>query len=124
MPDDKIIYAQVLLLDGRIEGWRICQDKNHHPFEFKAYWKSDRLEDYCMETRIFKEEEVEIGKGCTFNSNVYNVLGPKWINQWDYADSYRGSHARVKTLDEVIDNYKIISNTIGGLRIIGQLGKN
>ena len=124
MPDDKIIYAQVLLLDEKIESWKICQDRKSSPYDFRAYWKSDRLDDYREVTRIFKEEEVEIGKGWTFNSYVYNVLAPEWINQWDYADNYREGRARVKTLDEVIDNQKSLMNALGGLRIISQLGEN
>lgn len=114
MPNDNIIYAQVLLLDGKIESWKICQDKKRHPYDFRAYWKQDRLEDYSMKTKIFKAEEVEITEGWTFNSYVYNVLGPEWINQWDYADDYRGSRARVETLDEIIEDQKLLLNAIEG----------
>ena len=51
MRDDNIIYAQVLLLDNKIEAWKICQDRKSSPYDFKAYWKQDRIDNYTMETR-------------------------------------------------------------------------
>lgn len=129
MRDDNIIYAQVLLLDGKIENWKICQDKKNYPLEFKAYWKKERVNDYTMETFIFKAEETDVPKGWNFNSYVYNVLAPRWINQWEYADDYRLGRSMEKTLDELKEELESLNKSIneafgGRFQIIGQLGAN
>jgi hypothetical protein len=125
MHDDSIIYAQVLLLDNKIEVWKICQDKKCTPYDFKAYWKQDRMNDYTMDTFVFVEEETYIADGWNFNSYVYNVLAPEWINEWEYADNYKGSKAKVSTLEEIAEDMKSIENAFGGrFKIIGTLGRN
>ena len=125
MADDNIIYAQVLLLDGKIENWKICQDKKDSPYDFKAYWKRDRLNDYTMETKIFRKDETIVPDGWNFNSYIYNVLGIRFINQYEYADDYKLSKAVEKTLKEVNEEYEELNNALGGrFEIIGCLGKN
>ena len=125
MYNDGLIYAQVLLLDNKIEAWKICQDQKRSPYDFKAYWKQDRINDYTVDTFVFAEEETYIEDGWTFNSYVYDVLAPEWINQWEYASDYKGSKAKPKTLDEVVNDMKQLENAFGGrFKIIGTLGKN
>lgn len=123
MPNDNIIYAQVLLLDNKIESWKICQDQKQSPYEFKAYWKQDRIQDYTMETFVFNVEETCIKEGWIFNWYVYSVLAPKWVNQWEYADDYKGSKAKESTLEEVTEDRKRIENAFNGrFKIIRKLG--
>lgn len=111
MRDDSIIYAQVLLLDGKIENWKICQDKKRDIYDWKAYWKRDRLNDYTMETRVFKEEEIAIPSGWTFNQYIYGVLGKRWINSWSYADDYKFCKCdKEQTLEEIIEECTLIIN--------------
>lgn len=119
------IYAQVLLLDGKIETWKICQSQKRSTYDFKAYWKSNRINDYTMDTFCFAEEETEVENGWTFNSYVYEVLGPEWINQWEYAEDYKGAKATTKTLDEFKTETKELLKAFGGrYQIVGTLGKN
>ncbi len=125
MPDENIIYAQVLLLDGKIENWKICQSRKDSPLDFKAYWKSDRINDYTMETKVFKKNEIKIEEGWNFNSYVYNVLGPQWINQFEYADDYKLGRCNVSTLEDYLEDLNNINKAFGGrFSIVGQLGKN
>lgn len=125
MHDDSIIYAQVLLLDNKIEEWKICQDKKDSPLEFKAYWKRDKIDDYTMDTKVFNECEVEVPKGWTFNSYVYNVLGIRFINQYEYVEDYRGSKAKETSLEEQAEFLKSFQKAFGDrFQIVGQLGSN
>ena len=124
MGSDKI-YAQVLLLDNKIEAWKICQDKKDHPYDFKAYWKMDRFNDYTMETFTFSEGVTPVEDGWNFNMYVYEVLAPRWINKWEYAEDYRGSKAKESSLEEVNDFHESISKAFGGrFTFVGTLGKN
>lgn len=102
MYDENIIYAQVLLLDEKIEAWKICQSAKSNPMEFKAFWKMQRLRDYTMDTKVFKAEETEIPEGWTFNSYVYEVLAPRWINKYPYADDLKGVKAEEMSLNEIL----------------------
>lgn len=125
MHDDNVIYAQVLLLDNKIETWKICQDKKRSPYDFKAYWKQDRTKDYTMETYTFYKDKVAVAVGWDFNQYVYNVLAPRWINQWEYADDYHGSKARESSLDEQKEFLEKINKAFGGrFKFLGQLGSN
>lgn len=125
MHDDSVIYAQVLLLDNKIEGWKICQSMKQSPYDFKAYWKLDRIKDYTMDTNVFNENDVDVPDGWNFNSYVYNVLGVRFINQYEYADDYRGCKAVESTVDEVIKANEDLMKAFGGrFKIIGCLGKN
>lgn len=125
MRNDNIIYAQVLLLDGKIENWKICQDRKNSPLEFKAYWNRERVNEYTMETIVFKVEEVEVPEGWDFNSYVYNVLGPRWINQWQYADNYKLGRSEEKTLNEWIEEVRSFEESFNGrFKFVGQLGAN
>lgn len=125
MRNDNIIYAQVLLLDGKIENWKICQDKKNSPLEFKAYWNRERIADYTMETFVFKAEETDVPEGWNFNSYVYNVLGPRWVNQWEYADDYRLGKSAEQTLDDIEKELESINRAFGGrFQMVGQLGAN
>ena len=125
MYNDGLIYAQVLLLDNKIEAWKICQSQKRNPYDFKAYWKQDRMKNYTMDTFVFAEEETYVEDGWTFNSYVYEVLAPKWINEWEYATDYKGSKATIKTLDEVAENMKGLENVFGGrYQFISKLGEN
>ena len=123
--NENVIYAQVLLLDGKIESWKICQSKKNHPYDFKAYWKQDRVNDYTMETKTFRKEEIIVPDGWNFNSYVYNVLGVRFINQYEYADDYKLAKAIEKTLGEVEEEMELLNNALGGrFEVVGCLGKN
>lgn len=122
---ENIIYAQVLLLDNKIESWKICQSKKHSPYDFKAFWKMERIKDYTMETVIFEKEKTNVEEGWDFNTYVYEVLAPQWINQWEYADDYKGGEATIKTMDEVIAERKQLSEIFGErYKIVSCLGRN
>ena len=125
MHDDNIIYAQVLLLDNKIESWKICQDQKRSPYEFKAYWKHDRIKDYSMETYIFYKDKVAVAIGWDFNQYVYNVLAPRWINQWEYVEDYHGSKAKESSIDEHKEFLSQLSKAFGErVEFVRQLGSN
>lgn len=114
MYNDGIIYAQVLLLDNKIEAWKICQTQKRSPYDFKACWKQNRFDDYTMDTFCFLKEETYIEDGWNFNSYVYGVIAPEWINQWEYADDYKGSKATVQNLEEAIEDMQKFEDALNG----------
>lgn len=106
------IYAQVLLLDNKIEAYNIGINPKNSAYDFCTYWKTNKIKDYCMETICFDKKSVEVEDGWDFNFYVFNVLAPKWINQWEYSDEYRGNKAVVKTLEETKEEINSICRAI------------
>ncbi|XEC97028.1 hypothetical protein AB6A23_11085 [Paenibacillus tarimensis] len=81
------LYASVLLLDGKIESWKVVNYPKEAPSDFKAYWKLDRLKDYTAETKSWTVNNLEE------HNDVFQRLAPEWFTQWRHADDYRGWHA-------------------------------
>ena len=84
----KMLHASVLLLDGKIEQWKVSGNKKDHPYDFKnPFWKRERIEEYTVEN---KEWVVESDKE---NQDVFSKLAPEWFQQWEHAEDYKGWHA-------------------------------
>lgn len=79
------VYASVLLLDGKIEGWKTGNPPKKEPGEFKAYWKRDRLNDYTAEYVGF---EVNNDKE---HNDAFEKLAPEWFRQWELAEDLHGA---------------------------------
>lgn len=80
----KKLYASVLLLDGKIESWKVVDYPKREPVEFKAIWKRERLNDYTAEYTSW------IANNLTENHEVFQKLAPEWFKQWSHADDYVG----------------------------------
>lgn len=79
------VYASVLLLDGRIEEWKIGNPPKTEPLDFKAYWKRDRLADYRAEfTEFVVNNDQE-------HDDAFRKLAPEWFRQWELAEDFHGS---------------------------------
>jgi hypothetical protein len=78
----KMIYVSVLLLDNRIENWKISDRKWKDPMAISGYWKLDRLKDYKVQSIGFLCNNLEESE------KVFNSLGMKWLKQWKHAKDY------------------------------------
>ena len=79
------VYASVLLLDGKIEGWKVGNPPKTEPLDFKAYWKRDRLADYRAEFIGFTVNNDKE------HDDAFRKLSPEWFKQWELADDLHGS---------------------------------
>lgn len=79
-----IIYASVLLLDGKIENWKVGQYKWNDIGDICGHWKMDRLNDYEIKTTLWKVNNDKEHR------RVFNELAPKWFKQWKLADDFYG----------------------------------
>ena len=79
-----IVCASVLLLDGKIEGWKVGQHKWDSPLDAKAVWKEDRLKDY---TTVTVEWAVD---DSAEHMAVFERIAPEWFKQWGIADDFWG----------------------------------
>lgn len=78
------VYASVLLLDNKIESWKVVNYPKKHPGDFKAYWKWDRLNDYVCKFKEFvchNEEEHQL---------AFTKWASEYFSQWELADDYCG----------------------------------
>jgi hypothetical protein len=77
------VYASVLLLDNKIENWKVGGHPKRDPGEFSGFWKRDRLSDYSSEyTEFIVNNEDEHRK-------AFEELAPEWFKQWEHANDYR-----------------------------------
>lgn len=82
-----MVYVSVLLLDNKIENWKVGQHKWERPCDATAYWKVNRLKDYKVQ---------HVGYWCKNSEEhekVFNKLAPKWLKQFKYAKGYRLARA-------------------------------
>jgi len=82
-----MVYASVLLLDGKIENWKVGGSIRANPLEWKTYWKMDKLKDYKTASKGFEVNTQEE------HNKVFDELAPEWFRQWDHADDYRLARA-------------------------------
>lgn len=78
------LYASVLLLDGKIENWKVSNHPKTHSFYFSGYWKLDRMNDY---TSQYAEWEVN---NQSEHSEVFQELSTEWFRQWPIAEDFVG----------------------------------
>lgn len=78
-----MVYASVLLLDGKIENWKIGGYRKDVPLEWTNYWKMDRIDDYCCFSKAFEVNTPEE------HNRVFNELGHEWFKQWPHADDFK-----------------------------------
>lgn len=77
------LYASALLLDWKIENWKVSGNQKSHPFDFKHNWKKDRLNDYTVESHSWIVNNDEEHK------QVFDELAQQWLSQWKHADDYK-----------------------------------
>lgn len=78
------IFASVLLLDGKIENWKVVNYPKKSPGDFSGYWKLDRLNDYTSEWKEFicnNDEE---------HHKAFTRWSAEWFRQWPLADDFMG----------------------------------
>jgi hypothetical protein len=78
-----MVYASVLLLDDKIENWKIGGHKKDNPMEWTNFWKMDRINDYTAECKGFEVNTPEEHEA------VFIELAHEWFKQWPLADDYR-----------------------------------
>ena len=80
-----VVCASVLLLDGKIESWKVGQHKWNAPFDAKTGWKMDRIGDYKTATT-----EWTVNTSAEHQA-AFEKLAPEWFRQWKIADDLWGS---------------------------------
>ena len=80
------VWASVLLLDNKIENWKIGGHKRDVG-TWTHYWKRDRLGDYIVVNKEFTANNQED------HERIFERDGKDFINNWEYADDYRWSKA-------------------------------
>jgi hypothetical protein len=78
------IYASVLLLDGKIENWKIVNYPKTEPGMFSGFWKMDRLNDYTCEYKEF------ICNNSEEHNKAFTEWAEEWFKQWPIADDFVG----------------------------------
>ena len=79
----KVVYGYAILLDNKIENWKISCDNRHNVYEFKGYWKKDRLKDYKLEKVCWICRNIEEYE------KAFDILAPRFFKTWKHADDYR-----------------------------------
>jgi hypothetical protein len=77
------IYASVLLLDNKIEGWKVGQRYWTFPQEAKAYWKMHRINDYTSHWQLWTVNNSDE------HNRVFSELSTEWYRQWELADDFQ-----------------------------------
>lgn len=78
------VCASVLLLDGKVECWKIGYPAKTEIHNWSTYWKMDRLKDYTIQTKCFKVRNPQE------HHLAFVERGPNWLDQFEYAEDYRG----------------------------------
>jgi len=99
------VCASVLLLDGKIEGWKTGYPPKKEPGEFRAYWKRDRLSDYTVEYTCF-----EVNNNQEHNE-AFRKLAREWFRQWELADDLRGSAPYESPVNYFDEARKLLPNS-------------
>lgn|GEM_PF-2323813 len=102
------VYASVLLLDGKIENWKIGGSPKKHAGDWSNFWKLDRINDYTVQ---FTEFVVNNDKE---HNEAFEKLAPEWLKQWLIADDFVGSrpYREKKNYLEIAKSYLKNSNCI------------
>lgn len=79
MNKPEVIYAYAILLDNKIETWKITRSDMNSVYEFKGLWKMDRISEYKLE----KTHWI-----CENTDEVFNKLAPDWFRKWEHATDY------------------------------------
>lgn len=79
----KVVYGYAILLDNKIENWKVTCNNRHSVYEFSGYWKNDRLKDYRLEKVCW------MCKNINEYNRAFNVLAPRFFSSWKHADDYR-----------------------------------
>jgi hypothetical protein len=77
------IFASVLLLDGKIENWKVGGHIKGVS-DFSGFWKMDRLNDYKAEHKEF------IANTSEEHNRIFSVDSAEWFRQWQVAEDYKG----------------------------------
>ncbi|MDP4158201.1 MAG: hypothetical protein Q8911_00355 [Bacillota bacterium] len=79
------VFASVLLLDGKIENWKIGGHPKKHAGDWSNFWKLDRINDYTVEhTEFIVNNQKE-------HNESFERLAPEWFKKWQIASEFIGS---------------------------------
>ena len=79
----QIVYAYAILLDNKIENWKVTSVNRNSVYDFTGIWKVERLKDYKLQKVCWVCNTVDEW------NEVFNKLAPKWFKTWKYADDYK-----------------------------------
>ena len=78
------IYASVLLLDNKIDNWKVGQYEWKDMGNITNYWKIDRINDYTVKTTFWEVNSSEE------HNLIFTKLSSEWFKQWELADDFMG----------------------------------
>lgn len=77
------VYAYAILLDNKIENWKVTSVNRNNIYDFSGFWKLERLKDYKLQKVCWIcNTDDEYNK-------VFNELASKWFKTWKHADDYK-----------------------------------
>lgn len=69
------LYASVLLLDGKIENWKVVNYPKKTPGAFSGFWKPARMKDYTVQNHKWTvNNSLE-------HEEVFSKHAPEWFRQ-------------------------------------------
>lgn len=91
------LYANVLLLDNKIECWKTGNTKAEEAYwPFKAHWKPNRMTttDNHGYVQVALGDYAVASKSWTVNNvqehrDVFEIHSKVWYRQWEHADDYK-----------------------------------
>ena len=78
----KVVYEYVILLDNKIENWKVTSVNRNSVYYFAGIWKVARIKDYQLQKACWVCNTVDEW------NKVFNALAPKWFTRWKHADDY------------------------------------
>ena len=79
----QVVFAYAILLDNKIENWKVTSGNRNRLYEFSSIWKKERLNDYKLQKVCWVCNNVDEW------NKVFNELAPKWFKTWKYANDYK-----------------------------------
>ena len=79
----QVVYAYAILLDNKIENWKVTSANRNSIYNFGGIWKVKRLNDYKLQKVCWVCNTVDE------RNKVFNELAPKWFKTWKHADDYK-----------------------------------
>ena len=101
------VHASVLLLDNKIENWKIGERARSSPFDWKMRVSDfDKLSEFRCETKSWTANDPKE------HEEVFTKHAPEWFKRWEHADSYGGRPAYTaevtyKSVEEIKREYGV-----------------
>ena len=78
----KVVYGYAILLDNKLENWKVTCHNRHSVYEFTGYWKRDRLKYYKLEKICW------ICKNVNELNKAFDIMAPRFFRTWKHSDDY------------------------------------